>query len=126
MKITASAIGLLAALPSVLGVWPLPRTLQEGCDNTQVWWASIYANGTVGPIVNSAIVRYQDIINKESFTAPVNYKQGVIDTKGTFMGLQVSVENLDDTLNLETDESYTLDIPTDGMASLKAKTPYGA
>ncbi|KAJ1941410.1 Glucosamine-6-phosphate isomerase (Glucosamine-6-phosphate deaminase) (GNPDA) (GlcN6P deaminase), partial [Linderina macrospora] len=126
MKITASAIGLLAAIPSVLGIWPIPRTLKEGSSNSEVWWVNITPSGNVGPIVSGAIQRYQDIINKESFQSPVTWNVTQVPTSGSFGGVAVSVENTNDALNLETDESYTLDIPVSGQATLKAKTPYGA
>ncbi|KAJ1826160.1 Glucosamine-6-phosphate isomerase (Glucosamine-6-phosphate deaminase) (GNPDA) (GlcN6P deaminase), partial [Coemansia sp. RSA 2708] len=45
---------------------------------------------------------------------------------GTFGGLTVSVESTNEQLTLDTDESYTLDVPVTGQATLKAKTPFGA
>ncbi|ORX70000.1 beta-hexosaminidase-like protein [Linderina pennispora] len=126
MKITASAIGLLAAIPSVLGVWPIPRTLKEGSSNSEVWWVNIKPSGNVGSIVSNAIQRYQDLINKESFQSPVTWNVTQVKTNGSFGGVSLSVESTDETLNLDTDESYTLDVPVSGEATLKAKTPYGA
>ncbi|KAJ2726514.1 Glucosamine-6-phosphate isomerase (Glucosamine-6-phosphate deaminase) (GNPDA) (GlcN6P deaminase) [Coemansia sp. Benny D115] len=126
MKVTASALGMLLALPAALAVWPIPHTLEQGSSNTQASWISIGAKGNVGSIARSAIRRYSGIINGESFTAPVNYKQGEVKTSGAFEGLEVSVEDTSDELGLGTDESYTLDIPVSGKGVLKAKTPYGA
>ncbi|ORX70934.1 hypothetical protein DL89DRAFT_267039 [Linderina pennispora] len=103
MKITASAIGLLAAIPSVFGLWPIPTSHTEGKSNSQVWWVDIQVQGQSSPVVRDAVERYRNIINSESFLAPVDYKRG----------------STDEALGLETDESYTLD------ASLKAKSPYG-
>ncbi|ORX63753.1 hypothetical protein DL89DRAFT_67717 [Linderina pennispora] len=125
MKITASAIGLLAAIPSVFGLWPIPTSHTEGKSNSQVWWVDIQVQGQSSPVVRDAVERYSNIINSESFLAPVDYKRGVLKTQGDFQGLVVSVESTDEALGLETDESYTLDVPVSGKASLKAKSPYG-
>ncbi|KAI8323706.1 beta-N-acetylhexosaminidase-like domain-containing protein [Martensiomyces pterosporus] len=125
MKITA-AIGLLAALPSVFAVWPIPTTFNQGKSNTKAYWINIEVDGQSGQVVSSAVERYRNIINKESFTAPVDYNRGVLNTDGDFQGLVVSVENNNEDLGLDTDESYTIDVPVSGKATLKAKTPYGA
>ncbi|KAJ1936626.1 Glucosamine-6-phosphate isomerase (Glucosamine-6-phosphate deaminase) (GNPDA) (GlcN6P deaminase), partial [Linderina macrospora] len=96
-----------------------------GKSNSQVWWVDIQVQGKSSPVVSDAVNRYRDIINRESFLAPVDFNRGVLKTQGDFQGLVVSVENTDETLGLETDESYTLDVPVSGKASLKAKSPYG-
>ncbi|KAI8322702.1 hypothetical protein GQ54DRAFT_246064, partial [Martensiomyces pterosporus] len=83
-------------------------------------------DGSSTPVLRSAIQRYSDIINREHFTAPVNYKQGVLRTSGTFRGLKVAVSSATDDLQFGVDESYELSIPVDGEATLTAKTPYGA
>ncbi|KAJ1962292.1 Glucosamine-6-phosphate isomerase (Glucosamine-6-phosphate deaminase) (GNPDA) (GlcN6P deaminase) [Dipsacomyces acuminosporus] len=124
MKITA-VIGLLAALPSVFAVWPIPTTFNQGKSNTQAHWVDIRINGKSSSVVRKAVDRYRDIINKESLLAPADYKRGVLKTDGQFGGLEVEVEGTNEDLNLETDESYTLDVPVSGNAQLKAKTPYG-
>ncbi|KAJ2776128.1 Glucosamine-6-phosphate isomerase (Glucosamine-6-phosphate deaminase) (GNPDA) (GlcN6P deaminase) [Coemansia javaensis] len=125
MKISLLA-GVLAALPCALAVWPIPQTFVEGSSNTQVYWVSISTQGDVGPIVANAVERYRTIINRESFLAPADYRRGELPTSGTFGGLTVSVDSTDETLGLDTDESYTIDVPVDGAATLRAKTPYGA
>ncbi|KAJ1950580.1 Glucosamine-6-phosphate isomerase (Glucosamine-6-phosphate deaminase) (GNPDA) (GlcN6P deaminase) [Linderina pennispora] len=125
MKITASVISLLAAIPAALAVWPIPRTFKEGTSNSQVTYMSISVQGNVGGVVRDAVNRYSDLINKESFTAPEDWNKGSVKTSGSFGGLAVSVENSSETLDLGTDESYTLDIPVSGQATLKAKTPFG-
>ncbi|KAJ1936596.1 Glucosamine-6-phosphate isomerase (Glucosamine-6-phosphate deaminase) (GNPDA) (GlcN6P deaminase), partial [Kickxella alabastrina] len=125
MKITVSTIGLLAALPTALAVWPIPQVYEQGSFNSQASRVTIKAKGNIGTIANSAIQRYNTIINNESFTAPVNYNQGVVKTSGTFSGLEVVVADSSDKLDLGTDESYILDIPVNGKATLNANTPYG-
>ncbi|KAJ2704049.1 Glucosamine-6-phosphate isomerase (Glucosamine-6-phosphate deaminase) (GNPDA) (GlcN6P deaminase) [Coemansia sp. IMI 203386] len=125
MKLSA-IIGLVAAIPSAMAVWPIPQTFQQGDSNTKTYWVNIEVQGKSGNIVNSAVNRYRDIINKESFIAPVDYQRGILKTSGNLQGLVVSVESTDETLGLDTDESYTLDVPVNGKATLKAKSPYGA
>ncbi|KAJ2388387.1 Glucosamine-6-phosphate isomerase (Glucosamine-6-phosphate deaminase) (GNPDA) (GlcN6P deaminase) [Coemansia sp. RSA 2611] len=125
MKLSA-IIGLLAAAPAALAVWPIPRTFEQGSSNTQAHWINIQTHGATSGIVNRAIERYRTIINNEKFLAPVDYNRGVLATSGTFGGLTVSVESTNEQLTLDTDESYTLDVPVTGQATLKAKTPFGA
>ncbi|KAJ2790073.1 Glucosamine-6-phosphate isomerase (Glucosamine-6-phosphate deaminase) (GNPDA) (GlcN6P deaminase), partial [Coemansia linderi] len=118
-------IGFLAALPSALALWPIPRTLTQGTSNTRADQFSISAEGKSSPVIQNAIGRYLQIISDESFVAPVDYKRGTVKTSGTLNSLVVSVKSTDETLDLNTDESYTLDIPVNGKASLKAQSPYG-
>ncbi|KAJ1835078.1 Glucosamine-6-phosphate isomerase (Glucosamine-6-phosphate deaminase) (GNPDA) (GlcN6P deaminase) [Coemansia sp. RSA 2711] len=125
MKLSA-IIGLLAAAPAALAVWPIPQTFEQGSSNTQAHWINIQTHGATSGIVNRAIERYRTIINNEKFLAPVDYNRGVLATSGTFGGLTVSVESTNEQLTLDTDESYTLDVPVTGQATLKAKTPFGA
>ncbi|KAJ2794892.1 Glucosamine-6-phosphate isomerase (Glucosamine-6-phosphate deaminase) (GNPDA) (GlcN6P deaminase), partial [Coemansia helicoidea] len=124
MKVPLLA-ALAAVLPCALAVWPIPQTLQEGSANTLVNLVHISTQGDVSPVVKSAINRYREIINRECFLAPVDYRRGVLPTGGTFGGLVVSVASTSEALGLSTDESYTLDVPVNGSATLHAKTPYG-
>ncbi|KAJ2697581.1 Glucosamine-6-phosphate isomerase (Glucosamine-6-phosphate deaminase) (GNPDA) (GlcN6P deaminase) [Coemansia spiralis] len=97
----------------------------EGSANTLVNWVSISTQGNAGRVVNNAVDRYRKIINRERFLAPADYRRGMLLTSGSFGGLVVSVASTDEALGLSTDESYTLDVPVDGAATLHAKTPYG-
>ncbi|KAJ2818594.1 Glucosamine-6-phosphate isomerase (Glucosamine-6-phosphate deaminase) (GNPDA) (GlcN6P deaminase) [Coemansia erecta] len=124
MKLTA-LIGLLAAAPAALAVWPIPQTFEQGTSNTQVYSANIHVKGAASGVVNRAVERYRELISRERFLAPVDYKRGVLATGGTFGGLVVSVSSSDESLGLDTDESYTLDVPVSGPAKLTAATPYG-
>ncbi|KAJ2256423.1 Glucosamine-6-phosphate isomerase (Glucosamine-6-phosphate deaminase) (GNPDA) (GlcN6P deaminase) [Coemansia sp. RSA 455] len=124
MKLSA-VIGFLAALPSALALWPIPRTLNQGTSNTQATLVSIKVDGKSSAVVDSAISRYQKLINGESFVAPADYKRGIVKTNGSLKRLTVSVKSTNETLDLNTDESYTLDVPVDGTATLTAKSPYG-
>ncbi|KAJ1841787.1 Glucosamine-6-phosphate isomerase (Glucosamine-6-phosphate deaminase) (GNPDA) (GlcN6P deaminase), partial [Coemansia sp. RSA 2703] len=125
MKLSA-IIGLVAAIPSAMAVWPIPATFEQGKSNTQTYWVNIETQGRTSAIVNGAVNRYRDIINKENYLAPVDYNRGILKTSGTLQSLVVSVESTDETLGIDTDESYTLDVPVNGKATLKAKSPYGA
>ncbi|KAJ2723218.1 Glucosamine-6-phosphate isomerase (Glucosamine-6-phosphate deaminase) (GNPDA) (GlcN6P deaminase) [Coemansia sp. Benny D115] len=125
MKLSA-IIGLVAAIPSVMAVWPIPQTFEQGKSNTQAYWVNIEVKGNAGSIVSKAVNRYRDIINGESFVAPADYQRGILKVNGNLESLVVSVDSTDDSLGIETDESYTLDVPVNGKATLKAKTPYGA
>ncbi|KAJ1826311.1 hypothetical protein LPJ70_007782, partial [Coemansia sp. RSA 2708] len=102
MKLSA-IIGLLAAAPAALAVWPIPRTFEQGSSNTQAHWINIQTHGATSGIVNRAIERYRTIINNEKFLAPVDYNRGVLATSGTFGGLTVSVESTNEQLTLDTD-----------------------
>ncbi|KAJ2162972.1 Glucosamine-6-phosphate isomerase (Glucosamine-6-phosphate deaminase) (GNPDA) (GlcN6P deaminase) [Coemansia sp. RSA 552] len=99
--------------------------LEQGNSTTQVHWVSIHAEGSTSAIINGAIERYGEMMNREMFVAPVDYNRGVLDTQGVFGGLAISVETIEEALSMETNESYTLDVPVDGQATLTAKTPFG-
>ncbi|KAJ1953308.1 Glucosamine-6-phosphate isomerase (Glucosamine-6-phosphate deaminase) (GNPDA) (GlcN6P deaminase), partial [Linderina pennispora] len=51
---------------------------------------------------------------------------GIIQTNGQLGGLTVAVDSTDETLCLETDESYVLHVPENGQATLRAHSVYGA
>ncbi|KAJ2838598.1 Glucosamine-6-phosphate isomerase (Glucosamine-6-phosphate deaminase) (GNPDA) (GlcN6P deaminase) [Coemansia sp. 'formosensis'] len=122
-----SLIGLLAAaLPSAFALWPIPRTLTQGMSNTEASVVGITVEGKSSAIVASAVSRYQQIIARESFVAPADYKRGIVNTTGSLSGLTVCIQGSDETLDLDTDESYTLDVPVNGAATLTANSPYGA
>ncbi|KAJ1724727.1 Glucosamine-6-phosphate isomerase (Glucosamine-6-phosphate deaminase) (GNPDA) (GlcN6P deaminase) [Coemansia erecta] len=116
---------LLATVPASLALWPIPHTVKTGQSNSGAQCIDISAKGDVGDIAKSAIDRYTALVNRHNFTAPLDYKKGITETDGVVSSLEVSVDDQLDTLDLDTDESYTLDIPVDGISTLKAKTPYG-
>ncbi|KAJ2857486.1 Glucosamine-6-phosphate isomerase (Glucosamine-6-phosphate deaminase) (GNPDA) (GlcN6P deaminase) [Coemansia erecta] len=124
-------IGLAAlwTLSSVLAhsLWPLPTKYEGGNSTTAVGSSQITLGYAASKILVDAVSRYNSIINNEAFTPPADYKITTVPpTSGTLSGLAVTVKSSDDTLNLETDESYTLDVPVDGQATLQAATIYGA
>ncbi|KAJ2617710.1 Glucosamine-6-phosphate isomerase (Glucosamine-6-phosphate deaminase) (GNPDA) (GlcN6P deaminase) [Coemansia sp. RSA 1365] len=107
-------------------VWPLPRVFESGSNTTAVPHPTIVSSYGTSTLLSDAIKRYSDLISEEAFTPPADYKRGKFATSGELSTLQVKVESSDETLSLETDESYTLDVPINGQATLSANTVYGA
>ncbi|KAJ2777402.1 Glucosamine-6-phosphate isomerase (Glucosamine-6-phosphate deaminase) (GNPDA) (GlcN6P deaminase) [Coemansia interrupta] len=125
MKLTS--LSILGLIPCVLGsVWPIPAVFNTGNSSTAAPHPSINPGYTTSSILTGAVARYAAIIAGETFTGPSDYKTKAPATSGSLNGLTVSVESTDETLSLETDESYILDVPTNGQGTLKAKTVYGA
>ncbi|KAJ2802947.1 Glucosamine-6-phosphate isomerase (Glucosamine-6-phosphate deaminase) (GNPDA) (GlcN6P deaminase) [Coemansia guatemalensis] len=107
-------------------VWPLPRVFETGNDTTAAPQPTIIANYATSALLSDAVKRYNDLISREAFTPPADYNRGKPNTSGNLSKLQVKVASSDETLSLETDESYTLDVPVSGEATLSANTVYGA
>ncbi|KAJ2001389.1 Glucosamine-6-phosphate isomerase (Glucosamine-6-phosphate deaminase) (GNPDA) (GlcN6P deaminase) [Coemansia thaxteri] len=124
MRVALAVLGTLSV--AVATVWPIPAVYTSGLSNTAAPSVQIMAWYTTSSILSGAIARYNEIIGNEAFTAPADYMNGAPVTDGSIIGLSVSVTSSDETLTLDTDESYTLDVPTTGQASLTAKTVYGA
>ncbi|KAI8325047.1 hypothetical protein GQ54DRAFT_255401 [Martensiomyces pterosporus] len=114
------------ASAALASIWPLPLVLETGTSNTTVLGGSIDIGYSTSSILANAANRYINIINSELFTSPVDYKQGDVPINGQLIGLNVVVSSTDETLGLTTDESYTLDVPTNGQAILNANTVFGA
>ncbi|KAJ1963947.1 Glucosamine-6-phosphate isomerase (Glucosamine-6-phosphate deaminase) (GNPDA) (GlcN6P deaminase) [Dipsacomyces acuminosporus] len=100
--------------------------LQQGASNTTVSSGIRLTSNSPSKILASALKRYTSIINGESFAKPASYKQRKIAADGRLAGLTVNVSSDNETLSLSTDESYTLDVPSDGQANLTASTVFGA
>ncbi|KAJ1898986.1 Glucosamine-6-phosphate isomerase (Glucosamine-6-phosphate deaminase) (GNPDA) (GlcN6P deaminase), partial [Kickxella alabastrina] len=124
MKLTLALISLVqCALGSV---WPVPAVFNTGNSTTAAQNLYINLGQTNSQILAGAAKRYSAIIGKEAFKAPADYNINSVATYSTLSGLTISVASNNETLSLETDESYTLDVPSGGQASLKAQTVYGA
>ncbi|KAJ2814060.1 Glucosamine-6-phosphate isomerase (Glucosamine-6-phosphate deaminase) (GNPDA) (GlcN6P deaminase) [Coemansia furcata] len=117
-------LGMLS--PAMASIWPIPSVYVNGTTITAASNVQITAQSSTSSTLDAAIRRYNEIIEYEAFTPPTDYNKRPPDPEGNLMGLSVSVVNRDEALSLETDESYTLDIPTNGVAKLKANTIYGA
>ncbi|KAJ2552969.1 Glucosamine-6-phosphate isomerase (Glucosamine-6-phosphate deaminase) (GNPDA) (GlcN6P deaminase) [Coemansia sp. RSA 1933] len=108
-------------------LWPLPAKYEGGNSITAVDSTKITLGASTCQILVDAVSRYNELIDNETFTPPADYNvTKAPGTSGNMNGLLVNVKSSDDTLNLETDESYTLDVPVDGQATLQAETIYGA
>ncbi|KAJ1959553.1 Glucosamine-6-phosphate isomerase (Glucosamine-6-phosphate deaminase) (GNPDA) (GlcN6P deaminase) [Dipsacomyces acuminosporus] len=86
----------------------------------------IKSNVTSSSVINAAVERYQYLIEHEYFVSPYDNSDAVLKTSGFITALEVGVQSAQDVFDMETDESYTLDVPLEGKASLLAKTPFGA
>ncbi|KAJ2805436.1 Glucosamine-6-phosphate isomerase (Glucosamine-6-phosphate deaminase) (GNPDA) (GlcN6P deaminase) [Coemansia helicoidea] len=124
MKIAVALAGLAAM--AAAAVWPVPAVFTTGNDTTAVPSGPMLAGNTTSAILNDALERYRAIISKETFTPPADYKMQLPATAGKLSALEVRLSCDDETLSLGTDESYTLDIPVSGKASITAATVYGA
>ncbi|KAJ2622801.1 Glucosamine-6-phosphate isomerase (Glucosamine-6-phosphate deaminase) (GNPDA) (GlcN6P deaminase) [Coemansia sp. RSA 1358] len=123
------ALAILGALSPVLAhsIWPVPTKYEGGNCTTAAASTQIVVGYTVSQLLANAVDRYNSLISKESFTPPADYNiTKAPATDGSLSGLQISISNSDEALSLDTDESYTLDVPVDGQATLKANTVYGA
>ncbi|KAJ2140370.1 Glucosamine-6-phosphate isomerase (Glucosamine-6-phosphate deaminase) (GNPDA) (GlcN6P deaminase) [Coemansia sp. RSA 678] len=124
MKVAVALLGMLscaAAFP-----WPYPAQFDHSNCTIKADSPTIVAKNSGSALLNSAISRYTAIIAKERFWPPADYKLKKPETTGTLGKLLVEVATDSEDLNMETDESYTLDIPAGGDATLKANTVYGA
>ncbi|KAJ2483267.1 Glucosamine-6-phosphate isomerase (Glucosamine-6-phosphate deaminase) (GNPDA) (GlcN6P deaminase) [Coemansia sp. RSA 2131] len=124
MKVAVALLGMLscaAAFP-----WPYPAQFDHSNCTIKADNPMIVAKNSGSVLLNSAISRYTAIIAKERFWPPADYKLKKPDTTGALGKLLVEVATDSEDLNMETDESYTLDIPAGGDATLKANTVYGA
>lgn len=106
-------------------IWPIPQTFKNGTATVQLssekQFSFVLTTGT-SEILQEAFERYHDL------TFP--HVAGNSDNSNATLlsSLKVTVDNLDESYpQLETDESYTLQIPSDGSAAtLHAATIYGA
>jgi len=97
-------------------LWPLPQQLTLGNTTITLGTPFAFSPSINDDILNGAIQRYTNIIFTQGNT---NYVRGDINS------VSIVVQSDDDTLQLATDESYSLSI-TSNNAVLKSKTIYGA
>eukprot|EP01044_Picomonas_judraskeda_P021048 COSAG03_NODE_4849_length_1413_cov_3.674277_1_plen_325_part_00 len=106
-------------------VWPAPKLFTNGTEDATLAasFAFEVAVGTVSTAtLTQALQRYERIVLGDPARRPNSGGSGPGLTK-----LAVSVEDSDETVPHEgTDESYTLHVPTDGAATLRAQSVYGA
>lgn len=101
-------------------IWPLPSSFSFGSSPRSVGPSTKFFKCIrTPPILETAFQRY----------LALTFPHGTSSDKqeNSINELQVSVDSTDESVpQLETDESYTLQVPQSGPASLHAKTPYGA
>ncbi|KAJ2163028.1 Glucosamine-6-phosphate isomerase (Glucosamine-6-phosphate deaminase) (GNPDA) (GlcN6P deaminase) [Coemansia sp. RSA 552] len=86
----------------------------------------IKSNVTSSSVVNAVVKRYQYILEHEYYVSPFDADKNALKTSGYLYALEVNVQSAQDILDLETDESYTLEIPIEGKAVISAVSPFGA
>ncbi|KAK9761433.1 Glucosamine-6-phosphate isomerase (Glucosamine-6-phosphate deaminase) (GNPDA) (GlcN6P deaminase) [Basidiobolus ranarum] len=141
-----STISLFAA-SSLAWVWPLPAKMDVGntiirVDKFNLGFSIKAPAGS--DILERAVERYKklifiegeygsllDTVEKTVFPTPTtSVPTQAPAPKGTsaiLTGLSIVVNGTDTKLNLDTDESYSLDVPAQGgQATLKANSVYGA
>ncbi|KAJ2888743.1 Glucosamine-6-phosphate isomerase (Glucosamine-6-phosphate deaminase) (GNPDA) (GlcN6P deaminase), partial [Coemansia aciculifera] len=126
---TGTLMAVLAATTStVRAVWPIPSSYQDGRIGVEIKRSDfmIKSNVTSSSVINAAIERYQYLIEHEYFESPYDFNESTLKTSGMLYALEVDVQSSQDVFDLETDESYTLDVPIEGKAVISAKTPFGA
>ncbi|KAJ1937363.1 Glucosamine-6-phosphate isomerase (Glucosamine-6-phosphate deaminase) (GNPDA) (GlcN6P deaminase), partial [Kickxella alabastrina] len=125
---TAAAALFIALAPFVQALWPMPSEYHDGKIGVEIKRSDfmIKSNVTSSSVLNAAIERYQYLVEHEFFDSPYSFNEGALKTSGYIYSLQVDVQSAQDVLDLETDESYTLEVPIEGKAALSAKTPFGA
>jgi hypothetical protein len=106
-------------------VWPAPKLFSNGTKDVTLaasFAFEVDAGSTPTATLTQALQRYERLVLGDPARRP--------NSAGSSAGLTkliVSVDDSDETVPQEdTDESYTLSIPTDGAVTLRAPTVYGA
>ena len=107
-----------SACPPTL--WPCPAKFTSGSTNMTVDSASFKFTGTTHPDVVAGFARYMEL----TFPHPVPASDKA--AAGAVSGCTVAVSNMTKLLQMETDESYTLDIKADGTCAITSVTYVGA
>jgi len=98
-------------------IWPIPQQFTNGSSTVVVGSGFSFNSSSTSTVITTGIERYKDL----------TFDHGTPQTSGQLMKLQIIVTSADETLQLETDESYVLDIPTGSdTATLQANTVFGA
>ncbi|ORX80469.1 hypothetical protein K493DRAFT_242670 [Basidiobolus meristosporus CBS 931.73] len=127
-------------------VWPLPQKMEVGNDILRLddsFWIHYNAPYETHAIIRKAIHRYKKLIfNKGEFGDQLDTVNATVFPAGKTsipelppqpMGwypsmnrLVINVEDSSLRLQMDTDESYTLDVPAEGDSVITAKTVFGA
>lgn len=131
-KKASSTVDLYVLEPAVKlpEFWPIPSSYTQGSDDAEIVPSETFFVGDNLPkTLTDAFARQLPLLfphhtKHASIVARLSQKGS---QQATLSGLRVSVESDDESHpQLETDESYSLNVPTSGEATLSAKTVYGA
>ena len=120
---------LLPAIVGALTIWPKPQSQTTTSDLFVLDPTKFAFNGAgqggESPILLGAFKRYRGIIFLHSPAARDGARDSAAAVAGVISSCTVHVESSDDSLTLETNVSYTLDVNADGV-NITAPTVYGA
>lgn len=122
-----SVVVLAVLLGTALGVgmpwiWPLPTAYFNGTEQAILSARFAITTSSQSAVVLGAITRYNQLIFVHRLPSTLVQSP----PNDLLTELHIDVSSTDETLQMGTDESYTLLIPTSGRASITAKTVYGA
>ncbi|KAL1922506.1 uncharacterized protein VTP21DRAFT_10045 [Calcarisporiella thermophila] len=145
-SILIALVALFATVHSAY-IWPLPQNFSQG--NKTVGIAKdfkivVQGEGANLDILRAAANRYEELIINEKWAWKVKWAPTPVNSSGDAMsrqnmiqvgpaefqldGVQVTVEDANQSIGLTTDESYVLEITAEegSKATIQAKTVYGA
>eukprot|EP00039_Didymoeca_costata_P021355 m.344287 g.344287 ORF g.344287 m.344287 type:complete len:645 (+) comp24133_c0_seq1:28-1962(+) len=108
-----------------IGIWPHPRNYTKGSNTIQVNPELTFtvSGGKTIPTMTAGINRIKSMI----FDHRVPQVDVTKNEVTMLDSMEITIKNSDEAPpQLDTDESYTLDIATNGLAAITAETVYGA
>ena len=111
-----------AAAAAQIGVVPLPISAIQG--TTSVSLASQFAFTT--KTTSDDVRAFMSNVSAEYFQLIVTHRTKSGNTTSGLTGMSITVDSTSLDLSLTTDESYTLSIPSSGLATMTAQTVFGA
>jgi hexosaminidase len=105
-------------------IWPHPKAFTSGKANISVVGGGAFTLTATksSKDLTGAFARF----TKNCFPHNTASPDGNLSTAAGLAGVTVTVADTSGTLQLDTDESYTLDVPLSGMATITAPTVFGA
>lgn len=111
-------------------IWPLPQTWQRGNKTIQIHEDVCFDFNNRNVILTEGVQRYRKLffLKEDHPMIPFNWSATEGSVTGQVRLISVDVENTSETLDIDTDQSYSLVISTihTKSVSIKAKTVYGA
>lgn len=99
--------------------WPMPHTVSSGTSTTSFAETFTMTATTDFPLLEQTLSRYHSLLFRKRSKTRVQEQSAVLG------GLDVTVTSSSTTLTENMDESYTLDVPTQGRAKLSAPCIWG-